>query len=204
MQSATCLLDQPIREALKKTLRQQDSSAAIIDELPLLRGRGRADLAFVNGELCGYEIKSEADSLVRLGVQADNYESVFEFNTIVAASKHLNLAMKKIPLTWGVLEVIRINGETELHPKRAPQRNNKMSNYALARLLWKNECLSILRRTGIEAHYRMPVSKLWTLLETVNTQQLCDEVRNALKHRQARVVLQQTLYDGLRTTVATE
>jgi hypothetical protein len=204
MQSASCLLDQPIREALKKTLRQLDSSAAIIDELPLLRGRGRADLAFVNGELCGYEIKSEADSLVRLGIQADNYESVFEFNTIVAASKHLNLAMKRIPQTWGVVEVVRVNGETELHSKRTPERNYKMSNYALARLLWKNECVPILRRVGIDARHHMPVSKLWTLLETIDTRELCDEVRNALKRRQVRSVLQQTLYDGLRTTVATE
>jgi len=115
--SLACLLDQNIREALKRTLREQDSSAAIIDELPLLRGRGRADLAFVNGEMWGFEIKSEADSLVRLGVQADNYESVFEFNTIVAARKHLRLARKKIPTNWGIIEARQIDGETRLHHK---------------------------------------------------------------------------------------
>jgi hypothetical protein len=74
-QPTQCLLDQDIREALKKTLREQDRNAAIIEELPLQRGRGRADLAFVNGELWGFEIKSEADSLIRLGIQREHYES---------------------------------------------------------------------------------------------------------------------------------
>ena len=92
MQSSNCLLDEHIREALKTALRGQDNAAAIIEEMPLLRGRGRADLAFVNGRLCGFEIKSEADSLIRLGMQTENYEAVFEFNTIVAAQKHLTLA----------------------------------------------------------------------------------------------------------------
>ena len=198
------LLDQNIREALRKTLRELDSSAAIIDELPLLRGRGRADLAFVNGELSGFEIKSDADSLVRLGIQADNYESVFEFNTIVAAKKHLKLARKKVPRTWGIIEARQVNGETQLHHRRQPQRNNKLNNSALARLLWKNECLSILRKMGVAVRQQMPVAKLWTLVETMGTRHLCDEVREALKRRHARVALQQTLYDDSRTTVTIE
>src|ERR1700761_7428127 len=98
MESPQCLLDQHIREALRKALRMKDGSAAIIDEMPLMRGRGRADLAFVNGRLCGYEIKSEADSLARLEIQSVNYESVFEFNTIVVAHKHLKAATSKVPL----------------------------------------------------------------------------------------------------------
>lgn len=202
--SLPCLLDQNIREALKKSLRDQDSSAAIIDELPLLRGRGRADLAFVNGEMWGFEIKSEADSLVRLGVQADNYESVFEFNTIVAAKKHLRLARKRIPQNWGIIEARQVDGETKLHPRRQPQRNNKLNNSALARILWKNECVKILRKMGVEVRSQMPVAKIWSLIEELNTRQLCDEVREALKRRYAKVAEQQTLYDGLHTTVAIE
>jgi hypothetical protein len=202
--SLPCLLDQNIREELKRTLREQDGSAAIIDELPLLRGRGRADLAFVNGEMWGFEIKSEADSLVRLGVQADNYESVFEFNTIVAAKKHLRLARKRIPKNWGIIEARRVDGETRLHHRRQPQRNNKLSNSALARILWKNECVRILRKMGVEVRQQMPVAKLWSLMEELNTRQLCDEVREALKRRHAKVAVQRTPYDGLHTIVAIE
>src|ERR1700734_2213550 len=150
--STPCLLDQDIREALKNLLRRQDNTAAIIDELPLMRGRGRADLAFVNGELWGFEIKSEGDSLIRLGVQQVNYENVFEFNTLVAVRKHLRLARRRIPKIWGIIEAKRVNGKIELLQRRQAQRNHSINNSALARLLWKNECRYILRGAQIYTH----------------------------------------------------
>jgi len=205
MQSPPCLLDKHIREALKRTLRKQDSAAAIIDELPLMRGKGRADLAFVNGELRGFEIKSEADSLIRLGMQTENYESVFEFNNIVAAPKHLELASRRLPPTWGIIEAFRaLSGKTKLIPRRPAQRNHNLVNRALARLLWKDECLSILRRMEIEIRPHTPVIELWNLVEALGTPLLCFEVREALKRRHAKVVARQTPYDGLHTTVAIE
>ena len=202
MQSPPCLLDQDIRDALKRALRELDSTAAIIDELPLLRGRGRADLAFVNGELCGFEIKSEADSLVRLGVQAENYGTVFEFSTLVAAKKHLELGRKRIPETWGIIEAKPVNGRIELHPRRRAKRNRSLSNAALARLLWKNECLRILRKAEVSARSEAPVIDLWNLIESLDTDYLCSEVREALKRRQA--CSRQTPCDGLSTTGAIE
>ena len=74
--------DEDIRAELRIMLRQQDGTAVIIDELPLLRGRGRADLAFVNGSLSGYEIKSDRDSLRRLGDQVRHYDTVFEYASV--------------------------------------------------------------------------------------------------------------------------
>jgi len=201
---APCLLDQDIREALKKTLREQDHNAAIIEELPLQRGRGRADLAFVNGELWGFEIKSEADSLVRLGIQREHYESVFEFNTLVAAGKHLKLARQRIPRAWGIIEVSRNNGEVKLHHRRQAQRNHGLDNSALARLLWKNECRRILKKAKIHTPAQTPVIELWNLVQALDTIFLCTEVREALKRSQAKAAPQQTLYDDLHTTAATE
>ena len=203
MQPTLCLLDKHIREALKATLRKQDSTAAIIDVLPLMRGKGRADLAFVNGELCGFEIKSEADSLVRLGMQTENYEGVFEFNTIVAAPKHLELASSRLPSTWGIIEAFPdLGGRTKLAPRRPSQRNHNLTNRGLARLLWKNECLYILRRMEIETRPHTPVIELWNLIESLGTPLLCFEVREALKRRQARVAAQQTPCDDSHTTGA--
>jgi hypothetical protein len=202
--STSCLLDQDIRDALKDFLHQQDNTAAIIDELPLMRGRGRADLAFVNGELWGFEIKSEGDSLVRLGVQKEYYESIFEFNTLVAAQKHLRLARQRIPKTWGIIEAKRVNGKIELLHRRHAQRNHDINNFALARLLWKNECRCVLRNAQIHTSPQTPVIELWNLLQSLESEYLCTEVREALKRRQAKSVPQRTLYDDLHTTVATE
>jgi hypothetical protein len=202
--STLCLLDQDIREALKNLLRGQDNTAAIIDELPLMRGRGRADLAFVNGELWGFEIKSEGDSLVRLGVQRANYEDVFEFNTLVAVRKHLRLARQRIPRTWGIIEAKRINGKIELLQCRQAQRNHSINNSALARLLWKNECRYVLRGAQIHTDPHTPVIELWNLIQSLDSKHLCTEVREALKRRQAKAAPQRTLYDDSHTIVATE
>lgn len=201
-QPTQCLLDQDIREALKKTLREQDRNAAIIEELPLQRGRGRADLAFVNGELWGFEIKSEADSLIRLGIQREHYESVFEFNTLVAAGKHLKLARQRIPRAWGIIEVSRNNGEVKLHQRRQAQRNHGLDNSALARLLWKNECRRILKKAKIHTPAQTPVIELWNLVQALDTDFLCTEVREALKRRQAKFAVPQTPCDDLRTIEA--
>ena len=57
---------------------------------------------------------------------------------------------------------------------------------------------------GVEVRSQMPVAKIWSLIEELNTRQLCNEVREALKRRYAIVAEQQTLYDGLHTTVAIE
>lgn len=194
MQPTEYLLDQHIREALKKTLREQDSTAAIFDELPLMRGRGRADLAFVNGKLCGYEIKSQADSLVRLGMQTANYESIFEFNTLVAVEKHLRVARQRLPKTWGIIEVKHVGGRIEFHALRQAKQNRNMSTSALARLLWKNECRAILRKAGIVSHSDTPVVELWTLIESLAPQYLCNAVKEALKRRQVKSAVQQILY----------
>lgn len=204
MQSSNYLLDEHIRKALKRALHDQDNTAAIIDEMPLLRGRGRADLAFVNGRLCGFEIKSEADSLIRLGSQAENYEAIFEFNTIVVAKKHLTLARERLPRAWGIIEAIQIDGEIQLRSRRRALRNRNINNSALARLLWKNECLLVLRRAGFRIRPTAPVIELWHLVESMNTEKLCHVVREALKRRQVKVAQLQIPCDGLHTTVATE
>jgi hypothetical protein len=204
MQPTSCLLDGHIREALKITLREQDHTGAIIEEMPLLRGRGRADLAFVNGKLYGFEIKSEADSLIRLGMQTENYEAIFEFNTIVAAAKHLALARERLPRTWGIIEARQVDSRVELFPLRRALRNHNINNSALARLLWKNECLLILRKAGFRIRPTMPVIELWNLAESMNTRKLCQVVKEALKRRQTKAAQLQIPYDGLHTTVATE
>jgi len=204
MQSSSCLLDGHIRETLKITLREQDNAAAIIEEMPLLRGRGRADLAFVNGQLCGFEIKSEADSLIRLGMQTENYEAIFEFNTIVAAQKHLTLARERLPRTWGIIEAKQVDGKIQLLPHRRALRNGNINNSALARVLWKNECLLILRSVGFQTRPTMPVIRLWELVESIDTRKLCRFVREALKRRQVKAAQLQIPYDDSHTTVAIE
>jgi hypothetical protein len=198
------VFDEDIRFVLKCFLRDKDGTAAILEELPLLRGRGRADLAFVNGELCGYEIKSDADSLVRLGTQTDHYQSVFEFVTLVAARKHLKHARKRIPRSWGIIEAQEINGQVILRERRKPQRNRFIDKAALARILWKKECLRILSKLGMRTSSCTPVREIWRLIESLPSQTLCDEVRQALKARFGIAEAPKTQRDDSSTIVAIE
>lgn len=193
------LFDEDIRAALIDSLRKEDPTAVIVEELPLLRGRGRADLAFINGSLCGYEIKSEHDSLVRLGTQTDQYQSAFEFVTLVVTRKHLKSARNRVPSSWGLILAERAtDGCVRLTQKRTAKKNNATDPKVLVRLLWKQECLRILKRVGVPVSAQTAVIMLWEQLETLPRRTLCDQVRLALKARQKPSAQLQIQYDDLR------
>lgn len=195
------LLDNDIRAVLLRELRQQDTSAAIFEELPLLRGRGRADVAFVNGEICGFEIKSARDSLRRLGDQVQQYDTVFEFATAVVARHHLKGVRRIVPSRWGISVVDGIGAGLTITPVRKARRNCTLDAQALARLLWKRECVRVLAKNGIRADVTTPVKRLWDSVSGLPPDTLVQDVREALKARQFAAPLPQ--YGDSRTIEAT-
>ncbi len=73
--------DQDIRDSLRQELVAaygSDSSTLIVEELGICCGMARVDVAVVNGELKGFEIKSEKDTLGRLPAQSGMYGKVFD------------------------------------------------------------------------------------------------------------------------------
>jgi hypothetical protein len=85
----------------------------------------RADLALVNGQFIGVEIKSKFDSLRRLQRQLPVYRSTFEKNILVIASRHLP-KLSSMDLAGFELWEIHENGRIELHAER--NRVAEMSN----------------------------------------------------------------------------
>lgn len=68
-----------IREKLIKALaKQHPSNTEFLAELPIANFSRRIDLVMANGSLSGFEIKSEQDSLKRLGGQLETYMQYFE------------------------------------------------------------------------------------------------------------------------------
>lgn len=114
------------------------------------------------------------------------------------------MARERLPRTWGIIEAKLVDGRIEMLPRRRPLRNHNISKSALARLLWKNECLLILRKAGVSIRSAIPVLDLWNLVESMDTQKLCHAVREALKRRQTKAVRPQIPYDGSHTIAATE
>src|SRR5437879_5511788 len=98
--------DAQIRESFhRKVLRRHHLSThtRVVDELGLMHGACRADVAVVNGRLIGYEIKSNSDSLARLKNQVLAYNKIFDNVTIIVGKRHRQAVREFIPSWWGII-----------------------------------------------------------------------------------------------------
>ncbi len=95
--------------------------------------------------MCGYEIKSDRDTLERLPEQVKEFNAVFDKLTLVVGKRHLYQAMHIIPEWWGVMVAkIDINNRIIFQTIRKAERNNAQNILSVARLLWREEALQIL------------------------------------------------------------
>ena len=92
--------DGDIRRTLEQRLRKRhagEPGTLIRHEMGICAGRRRIDVAVIDREISGYEIKSDADSLTRLAGQARDYGLVLDRATLVTAPRHLEKAERTIP-----------------------------------------------------------------------------------------------------------
>lgn len=146
----------------------------VVDELELLRGVVRVDVAVINDMLHGYEIKSAADNLMRLPTQQEHYGKVFEKMTLVADERHIEEAVKIVPQYWGLIAVGMKDGKPHSYEVWPAMTNRSLDKLALAQLLWRDESLELLDyfdlATGIKSK---PKKILWqTLARNLTVEQL--------------------------------
>ena len=87
--------DADIRRALHLALQTEHSSdpdTLIRHEVGVNAGKRRIDVVLVNGELTGYEIKSDEDTLARLAGQSEAYVEVLDRAILVTSQRHLDAA----------------------------------------------------------------------------------------------------------------
>lgn len=121
----------------------------VINELDVCFGNAIIDVAAVNGEIYGFEIKSEQDSLERLPSQARFYAKVFNKVSLVASEKHCSKAKEILPSYWGIDCVYRKNGCLVLENIRPASLNQEVDTLSLLMFLWKNELLELFYNNGI-------------------------------------------------------
>ncbi|HYK94910.1 MAG TPA: sce7726 family protein [Candidatus Dormibacteraeota bacterium] len=141
--------DQHIRPFLLRELaliHAEQPDTLIVEELGVRQGDRRVDVAAINGELHGYEIKSEADDLERLAGQAEAYGAVFDRMTLVAATCHVADAARMIPAWYGIIEVDEVEGRPRLTESRPANPNPGRDALSVAQLLWRDEALVLLAR----------------------------------------------------------
>jgi hypothetical protein len=181
--------DREIRGAVKNSLLAQflfDPDTLIVEELGLQHGAGRVDIAVINGELHGYELKSDQDTLRRLPAQIQTYNSVFDRLTLVVTPHHLDRAIEIAPVWWGV--VLAENwGEAGVHfgTVRACGSNPSVSNLATAKLLWRDEALQLLEERGFARGMRSkPRGVIYSrVVELFDLPELQASVRKQLRSR---------------------
>ncbi len=156
-------------------------------------------MAVVNGELKGFEIKSDQDTLLRLRSQVALYCRVFDTVSIVVASKHLEEARKIVPRWWGIL-VAKGNGDIEpkIRSYRREQKNPNPDPVAIAQLIWRDEAFDLLKAHNLHSGLRKKPRKfLWdALVRNFALTDLRTLVRTQLKARRDwRSAASRTQYD---------
>ena len=177
--------DSDVRVALRAHLAidHWNDESLILDELGLCEGRVRVDVALVNGELAGYEIKSETDTLDRWPLQCRRYSQVLDRAWLITTERKLRRA--RVPRWWGLMRIDQAEAGVTLSIVRAANINPKPDAFAIAQLLWRNESLAILQRRGQLQGVRSKRREFaWRrLIDVLSLEELRQEVRAALKTR---------------------
>lgn len=180
--------DLDVRLAVRSRLRrehQDDMDTRVVEEMGIWNGAVRVDLAVINGEFVGYEIKSARDTLARLPNQASLYNGVFDRVNLVAAEKHLDHAIGEMPEWWGMICARSDGGGVRLEVLRLAGTNPAIEPLQVARLLWRDEALAILDRCdaarGVRSGTREKIAA--RLAETLSLDELRRQVRQCLKVR---------------------
>lgn len=204
------LKDTDIRRAAHSKLlnhARRATDTLVINELGLGHGACRVDIAVINGHIRGLEIKAEADSLVRLPRQVSAYGEVVDKATLIVAERHLLGAMAILPEWWGVIVATRALSGAVLFRRERPELVNHMTDaIMLARLLWRDEVVALLRGHGVDDRaLRAPRAVLYKLLvEALSRRMLARTVRETLKARETwRDRLRPLQYDGSYPPIAT-
>ena len=142
------LKDKDIREPLFDFLEASYGKTRIIEEK--MMGLSRADVIMViTGALVGIEIKSDADTYVRLESQIKDYDKYFDYNIVVVGTSHANHVGEHIPEHWGIITVEEVDGKADFYFMRKPELNKKMRLNRKLELLWHPELSLVLKHFGM-------------------------------------------------------
>ena len=183
------ILDPDIRKVLmEKYLRPhaRRGNSLVIHELGLAHAKRRVDVAVIDREIHGFEIKSAKDRLDRLKGQLPIYSQSLHKLTLVVATKHLKGVNNIVPAWCGVMEVlVNPEGHVQLKEVRKAERNPSVDPFILAHLLWRNEVQDILSKYCTQpAILRAPRAELYKLLvEKTTEHKLTGIIKAAMTER---------------------
>lgn len=126
---------------------ENNTADLIINEAPFFKGNRRADLIMINnGNLIGFEIKSELDTLKNLKAQILDYQKIFDFVYIVIDKKFKNaLELKELPRQIGILVYNK-----GIFIKKEAKKNKRFKKSDLISLLWRKDLEILLNNKKLD------------------------------------------------------
>lgn len=142
---------------------ESSKSLITVEELSLLQGYSRADLAVLGDSWWGFEMKSDRDGFARIGRQKEAYAAVFDRAVLVVTERRLDRAKDLLPEWWGIVVAQSdAQGRVALSWARRPGQNPAPDPRWVAEFLRKAEVLELLRQKGADSGTRrLPVWRLW-------------------------------------------
>lgn len=178
------MLDKDVRQAVKRNVIKShihDPTTLVIEELGLDFGRNRIDIAVINGEIHGYELKSDSDNLLRLPKQIKAYSAVMDKVTLVVGSTHADKAVELIPDWWGVkIATQGSRGGIKLKTERRNMKNRSIDPLELIKLVWRDEALGILSQRMV-IDWRIKKLKKQEIYQLVVDSFSHDDLRNSVR-----------------------
>ena len=146
------LRDKDLREPLFDYLEANFGKNRIIEEKVI--GKTRADVVMITEDsFFGIEIKSDADTYVRLERQVKDYNRVFDFNLVAVGESHSKHVAEHVPDYWGILVFKEQEKGIIVEQLREPQPNPKKRKDVQFRnqicFLWRAELAHILSMNNL-------------------------------------------------------
>lgn len=183
--------DHEIRDALHRkklsTSHYRRPDTLVVNELGLLHGSNRVDVAVINSCIHGYEIKSSRDTLKRLDGQLKAYSAALQKLTFVVAPNHVDELMKSIPDWSGIIVATKgKKGAISFKTLRLAKKNPNFDAISASYLLWKDEAQSLLKSKGFRPKDVNVCRKdLYDLIgRSLDTREIVSSIRKALMSRE--------------------
>ena len=142
------LKDKDIRGPLFEFLEDTYGKIRIIEENTV--GSSRADIVMITNDiLTGVEIKSDADTYVRLSGQVKDYDRYFDKNIVVVGTTHALHIEEHVPPYWGIITVEEVEGVLDFYILRQPDNNPKVKLKKKLSILWRPELFEIQMLFGM-------------------------------------------------------
>lgn len=177
------LYDKDIREPLFEYLENTNGKVRLLEEQVM--GKSRADVVMVVPDaLYGIEIKSDADTYVRLERQVKDYDLYYDYNIIVVGASHGAHVEEHVPRWWGIITVEQEEDHTDFYLLRKPEKNPQMDMRKKIEILWRPELAHIQELNGMHAYKQK--SKRFVadkIVETVPGETLSRQISEELFER---------------------